>query len=80
MELKDVSRHYLRTGLGTEAVTYATLEEAKNALDNLLQIQSRDAISVIQAPNGRWLVNQNSLGILTTWVEDHHGKIVRLRD
>ncbi len=80
MELKDVSRHYLRTRLGTQAVAYATLEEAKSVLDKLLQIQRRDAISVIQAPNGQWLVNQNSVGILTTWIEDHDGKVVRLRD
>ncbi|MGA2707913.1 MAG: hypothetical protein ACLP0B_24930 [Steroidobacteraceae bacterium] len=69
----------LKTCAGPDGKSYATLDEARLALDDLINRQSGSASSVIEQGDGKWLIRQNPAGSIKIWIEDADGKTIRLK-
>jgi hypothetical protein len=80
MEFDDIHPYYLRTSANPDGKGYPTLEEARLALDNLVNAQSIDASSVTEEPDGKWVIRYGSTGSVTVWIEDDKGATVRLNE
>ena len=59
MENKIAHPYFLRTTADPDGKGYATLEEARLALDNLINRRSELAISVTEQGDGKWLIRQD---------------------
>jgi hypothetical protein len=79
MENKVTHAYFLRTNNDPDGMGYATLEEARLAMDNLINRRSDLAISVTEQGDGKWLIRQSPEDSLKIWIEDANGKTVRLK-
>jgi hypothetical protein len=79
METKHVHPYVLRTSTAPDGKGYATLDEARLALDDLINRQCESAISVTQQGDGKWLIRQNPTDSIKLWIEDADGKTIRLK-
>jgi len=79
MKYKDAHSYFLRTTTAPDGKAYATLDEARLALDDLINRQSELAISVMEQGDGKWLIRQNPTGSIKIWIEDADGKTIRLK-
>jgi hypothetical protein len=71
--------YFLRTTSAPDGKEYATLDEARLAMDNLINRQSESAISVTEQGDGKWLIRQSQTGSIKIWIEDADGKTIRLK-
>jgi hypothetical protein len=71
--------YFLRTTIAPDAKGYATLDEARLAMENLINRQSEAAISVTEQGDGKWLIHQSQTASIKIWIEDANGKTVRLK-
>jgi hypothetical protein len=78
-EMAITHPYFLRTNNDPDGNAYATLEEARLALDNLINRRSELACSVIEQGDGKWRIRQNPKTSLKIWIEDANGKTVRLK-
>jgi hypothetical protein len=79
MENKDIHSYFLRTTTDPDGKGYATLEEARLALDNLINRRSDLAASVTEQGDGKWLIRQNPKASIKIWIADANGETVRLK-
>jgi hypothetical protein len=79
MENKIVHAYFLRTTTDPDGKGYVTLEEARLALDNLINRRSELATSVTEQGDGKWLIRQDPKTSLKIWIEDANGETVRLK-
>jgi hypothetical protein len=73
------TRYFLRTTAAPDGKGYATLDEARLAMDNLINRQSESAISVTEQGDGKWLIRESQAGSIKIWIEDADGKTIRLK-
>jgi hypothetical protein len=71
--------YFLRTTTAPDGKGYATLDEARLAMDNLINRQSESAISVTEQGDGKWLIRQSQTGSIKIWIEDADGKTIPLK-
>jgi hypothetical protein len=71
--------YFLRTTTAPDGKGYATLDEARLAMDNLINRQSESAITVTEQGDGKWLIRQTPTDSIKIWIEDAEGKTVRLK-
>jgi hypothetical protein len=71
--------YFLRTTTDPDGKGFATLDEARLAMDNLINRQSESAISVTEQGDGKWLIRQSQTGSIKIWIEDADGKTIPLR-
>jgi hypothetical protein len=71
--------YFLRTTSAPDGKEYATLDEARLAMDNLINRQSESAISVTEQGDGKWLIRQSETGSIKIWIEDADGRTIRLK-
>jgi hypothetical protein len=71
--------YFLRTTTAPDGKGYATLDEARLAMDNLINLESESAISVTEQGDGKWLIRQNQTDTVKIWIEDAGGKTIRLK-
>ena len=71
--------YFLRTSSAPDGKEFATLDEARLAMDNLINRQSESAISVTEQGDGKWLIRQRETGSIKIWIEDADGKTIRLK-
>jgi hypothetical protein len=79
MANKDTHSYFLRTTTAPDGKGYATLDEARLAMDNLINRQSELALSVTEQGDGKWLIRQDPKASLKIWIEDTNGETVRLK-
>jgi hypothetical protein len=79
MQNKVAHPYFLRTTTAPDGTGYATLDEARLAMDNLINRQSESALSVIEQGDGKWLIRQSPKASLKIWIEDANGDTVRLK-
>jgi hypothetical protein len=77
--MENTHPYFLRTSNDPDGKGYATLEEARLALDNLINRRSESASSVTEQGDGKWLIRQNPKTILKMWIEDANGETLRLK-
>jgi hypothetical protein len=80
MEVDNIHPYYLLTSKNPHGKGYPSLEEARLALDNLVNALSVDASSVTEEPDGKWVIRYGSTGNVTAWIEDDKGATVRLNE
>jgi hypothetical protein len=71
--------YFLRTTAAPDGKGYATLDEARLAMDNLINRQSQAAISVTEQGDGKWQIRHSETGSIKIWIEDADGKTIRLK-
>ena len=77
--MENTHPYFLRTSNDPDGKGYATLDEARLALDNLINRRSESASSVTEQGDGKWLIRQNPKTILKMWIEDANGETLRLK-
>jgi hypothetical protein len=77
--MENTHPYFLRTNNEPDGKGYATLEEARLAMDNLINRRSELAISVTEQGDGKWLIRQDPKNSLKIWIEDANGETVRLK-
>jgi hypothetical protein len=77
--MENTHRYFLRTNSDPDGKGYATLEEARLAMDDLINRRSESAISVTEQGDGKWLIRQDPKNSLKIWIEDANGETVRLK-
>jgi len=77
--MENTHPYFLRTSNDPDGKGYATLDEARSALDNLINRRSESASSVTEQGDGKWLIRQNPKTTLKIWIEDANGETVRLK-
>jgi hypothetical protein len=77
--MESTHPYFLRTSNDPDGKGYATLEEARLALDNLINRRSESASSVTEQGDGKWLIRQNPKTTLKIWIEDANGETVPLK-
>jgi hypothetical protein len=77
--MENTHPYFLRTSNDPDGKGYATLDEARLALDNLINRRSASASSVTEQGDGKWLIRQNPKTTLKIWIEDANGETVRLK-
>jgi hypothetical protein len=71
--------YFLRTTTAPDGKEYATLDEARLAMDNLINRQSEAAISVTEQGDGKWSIRQSQTSSIKIWIEDANGTTIRLK-
>ncbi len=77
--MQNIQPYFLRTNSDPDGKRYATLEEARLAMDNPINRRSELARSVTEQGDGKWLIRQNPKLSLKIWIEDANGETVRLK-
>ena len=77
--MENTHPYFLRTSNDPDGKGYATLDEARLALDNLINRRSESASSVTEQGDGKWLIRQNPKTTLKIWIEDANGETVPLK-
>jgi len=77
--MENTHPYFLRTNNEPDGKGYATLEEARLAMDNLINRRSELAISVTEQGDGKWLIRQDPKNSLKIWIEDANGETDRLK-
>lgn len=77
--MQNIHPYFLRTNNDPDGKGYATLEEARLAMDNLINRRSELAIRVTEQGDGKWLIRQDPKSSLKIWIEDANGETVRLK-
>jgi hypothetical protein len=77
--MENTHPYFLRTNSDPDGKGYATLEDARLAMDNLINRRSESAISVTEQGDGKWLIRQDPKNSLKIWIEDANGETVRLK-
>jgi hypothetical protein len=71
--------YFLRTTTAPDGKEYATLDEVRLAMDNLINRQSESAIGVTEQGDGKWLIRQSQTVSIKIWIEDADGRTIRLK-
>jgi hypothetical protein len=74
-----MNSYFLRTTTAPDGKGYATLDEARLAMDNLINRQAESAITVTEQGDGKWLIRQSPTDSIKIWIEDAEGKTVPLK-
>jgi hypothetical protein len=70
--------YYLRTSVGTDAVGYNTLDQAKSALKTLLALEIERGGHVVEQEDHKWISHHKPHGIFMMWIETDTGSVIAL--
>jgi hypothetical protein len=79
MKPENTHPYYLRSSETPDFKGYPNLDEARVALDNMINARSIDASSVTEEPDGKWVIRLGSNGSVKIWIEDDKLETVRLK-